>query len=644
MKFPCWSDYDSVYDGVDLEIHIVDHCNLNCAGCNHFCPLAEPYYITPEYLKEQLEMVKEKIPSIKWLMLLGGEPTIHPQLLELCQIARKIFPDIPVEILTNGKDLTNIIKNKKELEKLDIQITLAQYDIEYNQNDVDEVLAMKNAGISWGRESFDQTLVDVTGSQDMNETFFKNCHHQLPCFTLRDYKIYECPFAAHIIAFKKKFNVDIPEIEGIDYLNLKTLTLDQLEEFSYKPKNICKYCKPGSQWVWHKSNRSYEEFTMTMKELFFEKYEEYLSIIDLKDPSKNEKVVKIRDPNFGEHISQLNDVKYNGKVDIIIPFKDVSNELCQKLKESLKSQTIIKDCVIYLISDNSPDLKLVYDMFQDKDLNVVFLRNTEGLGPGATRNYGIKYSYNPYIFFLDFDDEFFSPNTLEKVYNTAINFSADSVFGNRIEDKSRKLLEAEDVLVRRKFIEENNILYGEWSCHEDKYFQESVKIESKRKIIMGDPVVIYNTIFINKISNTMYCREIAFNKIYANYKLVERFYLNQNIAQARSNLEDLLNFEKFFYFYNQHGNIALMNEKEKKEFEEVKLFYFYILLLINDNFIPVDNLNYIWTKIINFNLIPLKNYEDKDFYSQIDKLLNSLTEKPETQNLAKKMLLKLERK
>ena len=49
-------------------------------------------------------------------------------------------------------------------------------------------------------------------------------------------------------------------------------------------------------------------------------------------------------------------------------------------------------------------------------------------------------------------------------------------------------------------------------------------------------------------------------------------------------------------------------------------------------------------KIINFNLIPLKNYEDKDFYSQIDKLLNSLTEKPETQNLAKKMLLKLERK
>ena len=36
-------------------------------------------------------MVKEKIPSIKWLMLLGGEPTIHPQLLEFCSFCASFF-------------------------------------------------------------------------------------------------------------------------------------------------------------------------------------------------------------------------------------------------------------------------------------------------------------------------------------------------------------------------------------------------------------------------------------------------------------------------------------------------------------------------------------------------------------------------
>ena len=39
------------------------------------------------------------MPSIKTLMLLGGEPFLHPQLIELCKIAREIFPDILLNIL-----------------------------------------------------------------------------------------------------------------------------------------------------------------------------------------------------------------------------------------------------------------------------------------------------------------------------------------------------------------------------------------------------------------------------------------------------------------------------------------------------------------------------------------------------------------
>lgn len=26
--------------GYHIEMHVVDHCNLNCFGCNHFSPLA----------------------------------------------------------------------------------------------------------------------------------------------------------------------------------------------------------------------------------------------------------------------------------------------------------------------------------------------------------------------------------------------------------------------------------------------------------------------------------------------------------------------------------------------------------------------------------------------------------------------------
>ena len=252
MKYPCWSEYDSVYDGIELEMHVVDHCNLNCAGCNHFCSLADPFFISLESFSDQLQLVKEKIPSLRWLMLLGGEPTLHPQLLELCEIARELFPDITIEILSNGKDLSKVVKQKEQFDKLNILFTIARYDIEYDEDMVEEMCQMKNNNRSWGRESFTQTLVDITGSQDMNTSFFKNCHHQLPCFTLQDYKIYECPFAAHVRHFSKKFH--IPSIEGSDYLSLRTLTLDQLEEFAYQPKNVCKYCKPGVNWIWHLSD------------------------------------------------------------------------------------------------------------------------------------------------------------------------------------------------------------------------------------------------------------------------------------------------------------------------------------------------------------------------------------------------------
>jgi hypothetical protein len=41
-------DYPSIYKGISVEMHIVNHCNLNCNCCNHFSPLADPWYISLE--------------------------------------------------------------------------------------------------------------------------------------------------------------------------------------------------------------------------------------------------------------------------------------------------------------------------------------------------------------------------------------------------------------------------------------------------------------------------------------------------------------------------------------------------------------------------------------------------------------------
>ena len=62
-----------------IEHHIVDHCNLNCAGCSHFSPLARPWIEDFETFKldfKQLyNITKGDIHTIR---LMGGEPLLHP--------------------------------------------------------------------------------------------------------------------------------------------------------------------------------------------------------------------------------------------------------------------------------------------------------------------------------------------------------------------------------------------------------------------------------------------------------------------------------------------------------------------------------------------------------------------------------------
>jgi glycosyltransferase involved in cell wall biosynthesis len=56
----------------------------------------------------------------------------------------------------------------------------------------------------------------------------------------------------------------------------------------------------------------------------------------------------------------------------------------------------------------------VIDLFQrTPNLHCVFLRNTVHGGPGATRNVGLKNSFNENILFLDADDLFIEETALE---------------------------------------------------------------------------------------------------------------------------------------------------------------------------------------------------------------------------------------
>ena len=73
-------------------------------------------------------LVKETLPTLKTLMLIGGEPLLHPNILELCKIAREIFPNAIIDIYTNGILLDKFNSQQIELFKeLNIYFSIGLY-------------------------------------------------------------------------------------------------------------------------------------------------------------------------------------------------------------------------------------------------------------------------------------------------------------------------------------------------------------------------------------------------------------------------------------------------------------------------------------------------------------------------------------
>jgi glycosyltransferase involved in cell wall biosynthesis len=383
----------------------------------------------------------------------------------------------------------------------------------------------------------------------MNTSFFKNCHHQLPCFTLQDYKIYECPFAAHIRHFSKKFHVDIPSIEGSDYLSLKTLTLDQLEAFAYQPKNVCKYCKPGVNWIWHLSDGSFNEYTKTLTELYFADYAKYEEIKSLTSVQMTNNVLSNVDPNFGISLAQENRVRWNGKLDIIIPYYTIGVDQINTLCQSLREQTIIDECMIYLISDNSPNEEQVIKIFNShKDLNVIFFKNMERSGPGVARNKGIDKSFNKHVYFMDSDDYLFDPRSLEQAYNIISSSNYDVVATKRHDEKGGRYNQV-DYMCSRDFLNNNNIRFGKYFLHEDLFFTYQLEMYRGRvfqSVFNGTVYKRYNNL---NLSSTTTSADKIISKYFTMYQVCKRF--------SEENEETQLDMRGFIEEHlNQFGDIS----------------------------------------------------------------------------------------
>ena len=508
-KYSFWKDI--MREGYVVEIHVVDHCNLNCQGCNHFSPLAKERFLSIEHFTSQLQQLKKVLPNLRRLTLIGGEPFLHPQLLDFCKIAKGIFPKAQIQILTNG-----IILNKQPVSVVDeylslgVGLSISGYpgvDISSIREKTKDYPEMCWENFN-SRMVFTHTTVDVHGQQpSFAERKFCG-FHSLPLLSMEDYKIYICPFAAHIDLFNQSGYEQVP-ISKKDYIDIRddNVNIETLINFCETDKDICKYCRSNdnhAESLWRPSSRKRKEFTRSQAELFADDYEEYNKIfndLSLIKKYKENSYLNCVDENYAINTTKFLLDRYDGtaKLDIIIPFYNTTIKECEELSKNLLKQSIIHECVIYFISDGSPQELELATVFTrpESNFNSVFLKMPYRQGPGMARQMGIDNSTSKYLFFLDVDDLLISYTALEELYNLAESNNADFVQGLTATFENGQLSMVDDqsahgILCSRSFLNKNKIRNIPAYFSEDYFWLNNLYLHNAKRIFLNKQIYLYN--------------------------------------------------------------------------------------------------------------------------------------------------------
>lgn len=85
----------------NLEIHVAHGCNLACESCSHYSNQGHAGLLGLDEADRWMRLWNQRLrPST--FSLLGGEPSIHPQLPEFVALSRRRWPHAKLRLVTNG--------------------------------------------------------------------------------------------------------------------------------------------------------------------------------------------------------------------------------------------------------------------------------------------------------------------------------------------------------------------------------------------------------------------------------------------------------------------------------------------------------------------------------------------------------------
>lgn len=84
-----------------LDLMIAYSCNIACRGCISLSDFKRDGIADFDDIKQWIEYWS-KLLEPKIVTLFGGEPCLHPRLVEICKLVRQYWPTCTIRLITNG--------------------------------------------------------------------------------------------------------------------------------------------------------------------------------------------------------------------------------------------------------------------------------------------------------------------------------------------------------------------------------------------------------------------------------------------------------------------------------------------------------------------------------------------------------------
>lgn len=241
-----------------LEFHLTDHCNLNCKGCSHYCPVADEKYLTYDVFYRDMKRLSEIFVNIAKIRIMGGEPLLHPLVATFAEETRRLFPDSIICIATNGILLPSMRPEFfKILKENKIVLDISVYPVIRDRISSYTVFAAQY-GIPTNYTEVVQFRKDLNplGDSDKQEMFIQ-CRNKM-CTFLRDGKIYHCRIPALSNIVNTKFGLNIP---ADSYMDIHTdVSAADILDFLRRPSSACAFCKKAIWFSWEISKGNKDEW------------------------------------------------------------------------------------------------------------------------------------------------------------------------------------------------------------------------------------------------------------------------------------------------------------------------------------------------------------------------------------------------